>query len=208
MRDVRAEFRRRDWFAGIPDFALALGLLVLVVGCEVDFSWATLAMSYMDYSFGYDLLAAFTLPSLIWIFEKRGAEDPRPVDVTRKWRVGLTLFFAAAGFNLSVVVDILAHVGPFLLARAAHFLFDRSGYGDFTKAGRRLAFASLFVIFGGLVYVFAWPILSLDKTSFYENYGVVLFSVLYFVYFGFVETLARPMRRMPGLDKEDKKYAE
>jgi len=210
LREIRAELRQSDWYAGMPDFILSF-LLFATIGAQIFLlPFADAISNYFQYWFAWEVLAIFTAPSLIWIFEKRGPEDPRPIDVPRPWRIGICLFFlllwgAVLGFKSFLLIIFFA--SQFLLARSIHFLFGQPNYRVFIKAGRRLGFAVLFLVFGGIAYVLVAWVFNIQVLWFAKGYEGTMLGVLYFLFFGFVETLAWPIRRILDLDQADKDYA-
>ena len=207
--DVRAELRPSDWSFGIPDFTLSLLLFVTFFIVILEGPFFKFVASYFVYWYAWEALALFTIPSLIWIFEKRGPEDPRSIDVPRPWRVGLCLFFVILFFstNPKSLLKVIYYAAPFLIARAIHFFFNQPVYRDFIKACRRLGFAVMF--FFVLIFPFAicWQLIGLRLLELEPGSVVFLFGGIYFLFFGFVEALAWPMRRLLELDEEDKKHA-
>ena len=210
LGEIGAELRRSDWYSGMPDFILSFLLFATVCAQIYTVPYADALSNYFQFWFVWELLAIFTAPSIIWIFERRGPEDPRPIDVPRPWRIGICLLFLLiwGGFiGFHSFFMILFYAAPFLLARSIHLFFEQPNYRDFMKAGRRLGLAILFLISGSLVLIFLSTVFHINVFRGETGYEGLALGVLYFLAFGFVETISWPIRRLLYLDQADKDYA-
>ena len=93
LQEVSAELKPADWKWGLPDLILALILLIVYLGLLLSSERFAGLGSFFEHWYAWELVAIIATPSLVWIFEKRGAEDPRSIDVPRWLRILLPVGF-------------------------------------------------------------------------------------------------------------------
>ncbi len=203
IKDTRAHFEWSDLSKGLPECISASLFFVLLICMFNDNTFALELGEALILWPAFELFALVLLPSTIWMFEKRGPEDPRPIDVPRHIRVIMCFSFigVVALFNYKVVLLVLSYGLPFALIKAVHFLFKQPDFGDFMKAGRRFAYAFMFLIF--ICIPLAIFLEDFFPKEHNEAYVSIFLAILYFCFFTFIEVMAPAFVRMLGIEKEE-----